>query len=369
MGHKVNPTLVGAFIVGAVVLLIAVVLIFGSGKLFTEKETYVMFFPASVSGLNTGAPVKFRGVQIGQVSNIVALFDVGNLDVVVGVYIQIEPNRFHAITTKGGVGSPPADRAPQETIEALIQRGLRGSLQVQSYVTGLVFIEFDFYPNTPIMLLGLEREYSELPSTPSTMDELLNSAKRALADLGQLPLDALFNEVITMVQRVNTLLNDPRVEGGLESMSQILTEVHTLSAAAATKFPAQSQKLGSALDQARGALQTADGALAEIRQLAHNVNSQVAPLSGSTQNTLATARGALQQAKQTLASVETGVSPALHQAEQAFAAVAGVTAPHSLLLNHLRHTLDELAGAARAIRVLAEYLQRNPEALLRGKNR
>jgi paraquat-inducible protein B len=366
MGHKVNPTLIGAFIVGAVALLIAVVLIFGSGKLFTAKDTYVMFFPASVSGLNTGAPVKFRGVQIGQVSNIVALFDVGNLDVVVGVYIQIQPSRFHAITTEGGIDSPPQERTTEETVKALIKRGLRGSLQVQSYVTGLVYIEFDFYPDTPITLLGLESEYPELPSTPSTMDKLLNSAKRALADLGQLPLDTLFNEIIAVVQRVNTLLSDSRVESGLASVSQILTEVHTLTVAAATKFPAQSQKLSSALDQARVALQTADGTLAAIRQLAQNVNSQVAPLSGSTQNTLATARGALQQAQQTLASVAKDAAPALHQAGRAFASAAGVTAPDSLLLNDLRHTLRELAGAARAIRVLAEYLQRN---VLRGKNR
>ena len=77
MGSKINPTTIGAFVVGAIVLVIAGVLLFGGGKFFQEKIPYVMFFDSSVEGLNVGAPVVFRGVQIGQVTEISAVAETG----------------------------------------------------------------------------------------------------------------------------------------------------------------------------------------------------------------------------------------------------------------------------------------------------
>jgi paraquat-inducible protein B len=70
MGRRSNPTLIGAFIVGAVALIVIGLLVFGRGQLFTEKRTYVLYFDGSVKGLNVGAPVDFQGVKIGSVTDI-----------------------------------------------------------------------------------------------------------------------------------------------------------------------------------------------------------------------------------------------------------------------------------------------------------
>ena len=70
MGSKISPTMIGAFVVSAIVLAVAGVLLFGGGKFFQEKLPFVMFFDSSVVGLNVGAPVIFRGVQMGQVTEI-----------------------------------------------------------------------------------------------------------------------------------------------------------------------------------------------------------------------------------------------------------------------------------------------------------
>ena len=70
MNKKTSPTLIGAFIVGAVVLLVIAVIAFGSGRLFKQSKEFVLYFDNSVNGLRVGAPVKFKGVEIGSVKDI-----------------------------------------------------------------------------------------------------------------------------------------------------------------------------------------------------------------------------------------------------------------------------------------------------------
>jgi paraquat-inducible protein B len=77
MGSKVSPTFIGAFVVSAVICMVAGVLLFGGSKFFTEKQPYVLFFDSSVEGPKVGVPVTFRGVQIGQVTEISAVAETG----------------------------------------------------------------------------------------------------------------------------------------------------------------------------------------------------------------------------------------------------------------------------------------------------
>src|SRR5215510_15298682 len=89
MGSKISPTVIGAFVIGAIVCLVAGVLLFGGGKFFKEKVPYVMFFDRSVEGLNVGAPVIFRGVQIGQVTEVTAIADPKEYTIEIRVKIEI----------------------------------------------------------------------------------------------------------------------------------------------------------------------------------------------------------------------------------------------------------------------------------------
>ena len=248
MGSKISPTMIGAFVVGAIVLVIAGVLLFGGGKFFQEKLPYVLFFDSSVEGLNTGAPVVFRGVQVGQVTAITALADPQTFDLRIKVSIELVRG-----VIKVGVEQQHFQDQHQ-ALERLIQRGVRASLRMQSFVTGLLFVALDFHPDTPIRLLGLDPTVPELPTIPSDMDQLKSTVQQAMAELRKLPLEAILNDVMAMLTRINTLLETPQLKQALVSLAAVMTDARQLLAHADTQVGVLAPKLGGMAEVASRAL-------------------------------------------------------------------------------------------------------------------
>src|SRR5262245_30436492 len=143
MGRKANPIIIGAFVVGAIALAVFGIVVFGSGRLFKETTPFVMYFTGSVDGLSVGSPVKFKGVEIGGVTSI--QLDLGE-EARIPVWIEIDNKK---IVARGAEW--PSDRA---ALRAAIERGLRAQLNSQSIVTGLLFVQLDYHPETPAVLLA-----------------------------------------------------------------------------------------------------------------------------------------------------------------------------------------------------------------------
>jgi paraquat-inducible protein B len=353
MGSKVNPHSIGAFVMGAVMLVIAGLLFFGGGKFFQETFTYVLFFDGSVQGLNVGAPVMFRGVQVGQVARVEAVFDPKEFTFQSRVVVKLVGG---AVKVRSG---PVQD--PHQAMEGLIQQGVRASLHMQSFVTGLLYVELDFHPDTPIQRLGLDPTYPELPTIPSDMDQLKSTLQQAGAELGKLPLEALLNEWLGLFKRAKSLLELPEVTQALTSLPAVVTAAEHLLQQADGQVAPLGTKLGEAADAARVTLEMVRATLADTQKLLRHVDGQVTPLAGSAHDTLATARGTLGQVQRSLVKLTETALPALKQAEQTLGGA------DTVLHNDLAHTLKALEDAARSIRVLADALQRHPEALLQGK--
>lgn len=359
MGTKANPTVIGAFIVGAVVLIVAALMVFGSGQLFVQKNAFVLYFKGSVNGLNQGAPVKFRGVRVGTVTLVRALYNPKDYTGLIQVVAEIEPAQFTQIID-GVIVSEAARRSSD--MQAVIEAGLRAQLQVESLVTGLLYVELAFFPGTPVNLVGIPSEHPELPTIPTTMEELFASVRQFMDELGKLPVDQVLGELVGLLQRVNTIMTAPEMDAALADVGSILDHIDKAVAEALVDLPGLVDKAGGTADAATATLQAA-------QQLVQNVDRQVDPLTGGVNATLRSARSTLQQGRQTLVTLEQAVQPALGEAEHALAAVDGLLGEDSVVMNDLSKTLVELEGAARAIRILAQYLERNPQSLLRGKGR
>src|SRR5215510_4092914 len=222
MGSKISPTVIGVFVIGAMVCMVAGVLLFSGGKFFTEKLPYVLFFDSSVEGLHLGAPVIFRGVQVGQVTEIEAIADPKTFTVVIRVKIELVRG-----SVKVNVDGQRFED-PHQAIEGLIQQGARASLRMQSFVTGVLYVAIDFHPGTPVRRLGLDQRYPELPTIPSDMDMLKSTVQQVMADLGKLPLDAVLNEILVLVKHANSLVALPEVKQALVSLQDVVTAAERL---------------------------------------------------------------------------------------------------------------------------------------------
>lgn len=323
MAKPASKTLIGAFVVGAAALVVAAVALFGSGKFFAERPRFVMFFPGSVNGLEVGSPVQFRGVKIGQVTEVSAKID-KNLSVVIPVYVEYDPASL---------------TVPEELkrfmkgwrypfIQKLISKGLKGQLRMKSLITGQLYVSLDFYPEKPIKLVGLDKRYPEIPTMPSTAEVLM-------ATLEQVPLTEITNKLLKVTEGVEKIVNSPEIDGSLKNLHQ---------------------------------------GLKDMGALVRNINAEVKPLAASLSDTSGAARNAFAQAEKTLAFNDGAPGKMAESFQKTLEELRGAISSYESLAERnvnigydLTKTLQEIERAASSIRALSDYLERHPEALVKGK--
>ncbi len=211
MSKPANKTLIGAFIIGAIALLVVAVLIFGSGKFLKKTHYAVVFFEGSIKGLNEGAPVIFQGVKIGAVTNIRLVYDPANDSVRIPVIIELEPDKFERTDV--------VERQPEKNLKMLIERGLRAQLQMQSFVTGQLMIALNFFPDRPATYIGFIKEYPEIPSIPTPLQELAKTIEELQLKEIVKKLNLTLNSVRKLIQHIDKKI-DPLI-ANLSDTSEI----------------------------------------------------------------------------------------------------------------------------------------------------
>jgi len=175
---RIDPRVIGSFVVGAVILSVAGLLFFGPGGFFTETRDYVIFFDGSVKGLNVGSPVRFRGVKIGQVKKINVHVRTEDFKFYIPVVIEIEPSRITAGNThKSLLDTLKTTIKGDDLMLPLVPKGLRARMQLDSLVTGQLYVNLDMLPKAPLILTGYKHRYPELPAIRSSLDELTRTVE------------------------------------------------------------------------------------------------------------------------------------------------------------------------------------------------
>jgi paraquat-inducible protein B len=221
--RKASPKAIGAFVVGGLALLIAGLVTFGSFKFFAERLPVVMYFEDNLSGLDIGAPVVFRGVRIGTVTDVKMIFNSDTRTLRIPVHAEIEPERF-VLEGKAGRGN----NLPQ-----LIKDGLRGQLATQSVLTGKLLVQVDILPDTPVRLVGPPDDVPEVPTVHSTMAELQEGVQDVLKKIQTMPLAELMEDVRTLVRDTDGKVRqiDPQKMSVLaDQANQTLVDAQTLIA-------------------------------------------------------------------------------------------------------------------------------------------
>ena len=330
MTKKASARVIGIFVLGAIALLVAGVIIFGSGRFFQRKARHVLFFEGSVKGLTVGAPVILQGVEIGSVTDIRVLFNPETLSFQTPVYIELLPESIGNVKDIDKMEKAYQLRpGSQELINTFIQRGLRAQLEMQSLVTGKLLVALGFHPGTPAHFVGLEKEFSEIPTIPS-------ETKALVKKLEELPIPELVEKATHAVTSIDQLVSSPEVKESISSLNLALKDARTLV-----------QSVNREVGPLSASVQDT---LGDARKLVNNTDGQITKLGDSLVETSEAAEAALVEAKSLLAKVD-----------------EEVIGERAALRYQLVVTLEELSRAARSIRLLAEFLEQKPDALLRGK--
>jgi paraquat-inducible protein B len=329
MKKKISPTLIGAFVVGAVALLVIAVIAFGSGRLFKESKAFVLYFDTSVNGLRVGAPVKFKGVEVGSVKNIVLQLERDTHITRIPVIIDID---LEKLTSRGASGT--IAEHPDAFREAITDMGLRGQLLMESLVTGLLYVGLDLFPGTPVNVVqqpGGKHKYPEIPTTPTSLEQAQDAVGRMLAKLEEIDFKELTQSLTETVSGVNHLVNSPALKSALQRIDQTIPKI--------------------------------DEAIVAFRKTSTNLDGNITTLSANLQGTSDAAREAMQQATTVMKQTDA----ALKEAEAAMTNIRSVSDPDSITFYELDRSLREVSAAARSLRLLSNSVERNPRALIFGR--
>jgi len=273
-------------------------------KTYTRKFRFVVFFDGSVRGLSVGAPVEFKGIQVGLVTDVRLEFDSTDASFRIPVIIEIEPERIVESNADG-------DATSIQVLANLVSRGLRAQLQTGSLLTGQLYVALDMHPESPVRLLA--KGHSDLPEIPSIaggFDQITTSLQSILAKLDKVPTDKIGADLATLVHGSSALVNDP-------SAQQFVKELQAT--------------------------------LSSFRHVLEAVDDQAGPMAENFNAALVAGRKTLDQAELSLRNINETLDPA---------------SPLQYRVNQLSQDLSDMA---RAIRSFVDLLERHPNAVIFGK--
>jgi paraquat-inducible protein B len=333
MSKKASPTLIGIFTLVGLLLGAAALVLFGAGKFFQQTSSIILYFDKSANGLLIGSEVRFGGVRIGRVTSINVLLDPKENRKIIPVVVELSERDLAAVGSTSGTG---IDFATEAGVKKAVAEGLRARMKQQSLLTGQLYIEFDIVPDVPAFAYQPDGKppFPTVPTIGTEMDELISGVADGLKKFNSLDLAGVMTDLREVLVSAKTQVAALDLKEISDNVVGITADVRSLVG---------NDKLTAAIDKLDEALTAIDG-------LAKKANQGIDPL-------LEDLEKVVKQANASLAKIEV-----------ASADISKITNPRAPTLLRLQNALDEVERSSRAIKALADDLQRNPNALLLGKD-
>ena len=355
MGQRANQAIIGAFVLGAVLLAVVGVVVLTGDRFFRHTQTFVAYFEGSLEGLDVGAPVTFNGVRIGSVTNLAVVIDPHDASIRTPVVFTVDPARL-----RDGSGTKLAGGKELPKLDTLIGRGLRARLELQSLVTGQRVVALNFFPDTPIRLLGLSKDYPEMPTLPSSFDTVTRT-------LESLPLEALVAQTTRTMRSVEALATAPELRSALGKLDRVLSDVDGAVRDVRGRIgPLATTVQGTAV-AAQTTMVDAQKTLADAQKTMAEMRSAITQLTPPAGEAIADYQALARDGRKLVTHLDAQVDALSGSLQAALADAHGVLGEDSTVRYDLTNALEEMTKAARSLRVLADELDRHPEALLMGK--
>ncbi|MCB1852515.1 MAG: MCE family protein [Gammaproteobacteria bacterium] len=347
MSTRVNPATIGLFVVAALAILVTTIIYYGSGRFGANWYRFNVYFEGNAAGLQVGAPVVLKGVSIGQVSSVQVGFYPENEDFIVPVVIDIDGDK---ILWTGEFLA----KNKESSLQKLVDQGLRARLDLQSIVTGQLRVELGFFPETQVVYRARNGTHPEIPSIPSAMEELISA-------LQQFPIEKLAATSLRIAEGLDQLINTSRLPALVDELHTAAAEAHQVIGTLDQQVLSAGEKAGMLLDELR--VLVADG-----HGLMRTLHSSLDTLTGDARLLLSNLDSGLKPALSDIRKSVATAESTLRTADAAFQSANEMIGSDSPLRHELLTLMRNLTDAARSLKSMSDYLERHPDALLRGKN-
>ncbi|MDR2550901.1 MAG: MlaD family protein [Desulfobulbus sp.] len=331
MSKKANPTLVGGFVLVALALALAAVVVLGKIKFKDNRLRCVAYFTGSLYGLDAGAPVTFRGVTIGRVAAVQIDFDSRHNNYVIPVYLDIEQK-------SDLTGKHQTNWGPEELramLRQMIGQGLRAQLKITSLLTSKLYIDLAFFPEAQAPQSAKEEGLFEIPTQPSGLEQITQK-------LEKLPLDEILNKTAAALDGISSIVNSKETRNMLASLDSTMDRVNGLLARANAEFPALAAELKKGL-------------------------ANFSTLSATATTFLRTADKEVPEASAELKHLLSGLNATAGALTKTLNNIQQLTEKDSLFAYQVTASLREIERTAVSVRQLTDYLQQHPDALIFGQ--
>jgi len=325
MSQKANPTLIGAFVCGAILIAVGAIVFFGSANLFTKKQLFVTYFDQSVSGLAVGANVKYKGVTIGKVSKVQLKFPGTNEPPLVRVLYEIDADN---LLNKYGLSINIFDR---NVHNRAVENGFRAKLDFESLISGQLYVALDFFKDPSPIVLQEEGTTGpfEVPAQSSDIEALLANLTKAIGNLGNIDFKGLAKDLQALIASAQKNLDSMHLGQLTSSLNRTSEALDNLVSG----------------EQVKSVLSSVHQTFDQLTVTLKNLNPAIDSL-----------RPTLDGAKNSLSNLQ-----------KATGELNRLLKPDSSLRYQLDSSLSQINAAAESIQRLSDFLQRHPNSLIFGR--